>query len=195
MVNVGPGLEGTLYCPLEEGATAMISHALANVYWNITLISALWKTNINNFCWTLHENNKELLTSDDLLLLRGRKGGQMRRKILGPMWPNIRFALDLADKYWIEQSQEDDAINMDHLQEDFTHNDYPADTRGFSDDIEVIFEVNEEEHSFSGAFIYMFLGSADAYEDGHTFLSLFDKDKNSMYHMNNPYYLFSGQKE
>ncbi|KAG2033533.1 hypothetical protein BDR03DRAFT_1014179 [Suillus americanus] len=81
-------------------------------------------------------------------------------------------------------------------QEYFTHcNDYPTDTGGFSDDIEGLLEVNEEEHSSSGEFIDTLPGSAEVYEGGHTFLSLFDEDENSVHQVNNPYYLFSGWKD
>ncbi|KAG1879921.1 hypothetical protein F4604DRAFT_1880050 [Suillus subluteus] len=81
-------------------------------------------------------------------------------------------------------------------QEHFTHcNDYPTDTGGFSDDIEGLLEVNEEEHSSSGEFIDAFPGSAEVYEGGHTFLGLFDEDENSVHRVNNPYYPFSGWKD
>ncbi|KAG1854223.1 hypothetical protein F4604DRAFT_1932825 [Suillus subluteus] len=81
-------------------------------------------------------------------------------------------------------------------QEHFTHcNDYPTDTGGFSDNIEGLLEVNEEEHSSSREFIDAFPGSTEAYEGGHIFLSLFDEDENSVHRVNNPYYLFSEWKD
>ncbi|KAG1801241.1 uncharacterized protein BJ212DRAFT_1487699 [Suillus subaureus] len=56
-------------------------------------------------------------------------------------------------------------------QEHFTHyNDYPTNTGGFSD-----------KHLSSRKFINTFLGFAEIYKGGHTFLSLFDEDENSVH--------------
>lgn len=55
--------------------------------------------------------------------------------------------------------------------------------------------VNEEEISPTSDFIDWFPGASRSYGTGHTFLDLFNLDKNSMHHARNLYYPFSGQKD
>jgi hypothetical protein len=98
----------------------------------------------------------------------------------------INYSMNVDDPHMLHDSES---------HQDYYH-DEPEGLRGINSDEGVFISyINEEGTLPTTDFIEWFPGASQTYGKGHTFLDLFHSDENSVYHVKNLYYPFSGWKE